>query len=704
MNQAKAREKAAAMIPQMTIEEKVSQLLYQAKGVEKVGLHPYNWWNEALHGVARSGSATVFPQAIGLAASFHPALLREVGNAIAAEGRLRNSLFRQEEDYEIYKGLTYWSPNINIVRDPRWGRGHETYGEDPYLTSRMGTEFVLGVQGEEPEEGLKAACCAKHFAAHNGPESIRHGFSAKVTSKDLFETYLPAFEKLVKEARVAGVMSAYNAIEIEDDAKGPVPASCNEWLLRELLRKEWGFEGYTVSDCGAIHDIYERHHYAHSLPEAASLALKGGCNLNCGGVYEYLRQALEEGLIEEKDLDEALLHTLTVRFMLDMEEAPKASPKELLEAWHDEKSLNEMLALQAARESVVLLKNNGVLPLADPESIAVVGPNARSTEVLEGNYNGTADFYITPWDGVGMKFPDARIYVSEGSHLYKDKIEGSALPGDRQSEAVIFAKNAEVTLLCLGLSPRIEGEKGDATNEYSDGDKHNLYLPDAQREMALTVAKAAKEAGGKVICVLLSGGALDISDLEPYTDAVLQMFYPGEKGGLALAEVLCGEVNPTGRLPVTFYYDHQVRWDFSDYSMQGKTYRYFEEKPLYPFGFGLSYEYLTINKAEKREEGLWVEIENKLDHEVAMPIQVYASFGDEGVGTPKHQLVYADKITLGPGKVHQALLPIDPYWLCVVEEDGTRRSASCPVTFYVGDHQPGERGRELSGRSVIVVR
>lgn len=694
MTKLEAREKARQTVQQMDLEEKVSQTLYQSPAIERLGIPAYNWWNEALHGVARAGLSTVFPQSIGLAATFNKEVLRQVGQVIGEEGRIKNRIYRSEDDRSIYKGLTYWSPNINIVRDPRWGRAHESYGEDPCLNAAMGTEFVKGIQGDG--EGLQAAACAKHFAVHSGPEAIRHGFNAETSEKDLRETYLPAFERLVKDAKVAGVMSSYNAVN-------GVPSSANNYLMRTILRDEWGFEGYTVSDCGAISDIYDFLHYTDTKTEAAAEAMKGGCNLNCGTMYAYLLDALRKGLLQESVLDEALENLFTIRYMLDMDEPVKDASHEMA-IWLEKQKEWDQLNEKIAGESLVLLKNDGLLPLSTEKTktIAVIGPNADSREVLKGNYNGTAGETVTLLQGIRREFPMADVLYSEGSHLYRDRVEGcSPLPDDRVSEAKAYASFADVTILALGLDHSIEGEQGDASNEYAAGDKRDVTLPESQKHLL----KAVCEVSDNVIVVLLSGGCLDLGEETDKVRAILQGWYPGALGGLALAGAISGRVNPTGRLPVTFYRAEQVSWDFVDYAMEGKTYRFFQGKPGFPFGFGLDYRHLTMIDAEKKDHSIQVTLKNEHEQPVSMALQVYAKAEEEGLRTPNFQLAAIEKPTLEAGETRTVEIKLDDYWLMVVDETGTRRPCRGSLSLYVGDHQPDERSEELAkalGRQPVI--
>ncbi len=688
----KAQKRARELVKQMSLEEKAGQMLYQAPAIPHLGLPAYNWWNEALHGVARAGLATVFPQSIGLAATFDLELLETIGAAIAEEGRLKNAIYRAEGERGIYKGLTYWSPNINIVRDPRWGRAHETYGEDPYLTAAMGTAFVKGMQEGEEGDGLTAAACIKHFAVHSGPEETRHGFDAEVTQQDLMDTYLPAFERVVRDAQVAGVMGAYNAVN-------GVPCCANAYLQQDLLRKEWGFEGYTVSDCGAISDISERHHYTATKVEAAAVAVQNGCDLNCGSMYGYLLEAVQKGYLKEEVIDQSVERLLTIRLMLDMD-GLEADGKTAVQSWLTKQPSYEVLNLKAAEKSMVLLKNDGILPLVHPETIAVIGPNARSLTALEGNYHGTAANMTTVLQGLQEALPDSQFLVSEGCHLYKNKLEAmSQKPDDQLAEAVAFARYAQVSVVCLGLDPSIEGELGDASNEYAAGDKHSLYLPESQRRLL----KAVCDVSDQVVVVLLSGGALDLGEEEVRVNAVLQAWYPGAMGGKAVAEVLTGRVNPTGRLPVTFYYNEQVNWDFEDYAMTGKTYRYFKEKPLYPFGYGLSYRKLTISELQEEAGGISYIAYNPHEQETEMIVQVYARFTEQGLRTANYQLVAVQPLCLQAGERRHMHIPLPDYWMQVVDEEGKRRPCRGRAVIYVGDHQPDVRSEELSSEPCLSI-
>ncbi len=496
-NREEARKRAQDLVSRMTLEEKASQLRYDAPAIPRLGVPAYNWWNEGLHGVARAGVATSFPQAIGMAAAFDTGLMQMVGDVIAEEGRAKYNAYSAQDDRDIYKGLTFWSPNVNIFRDPRWGRGHETYGEDPYLTGELGSAFVKGLQGDG--EYLKAAACAKHFAVHSGPEAVRHQFDAKVSKKDLYETYLPAFEKLVKEADVEAVMGAYNRTNGE-------PCCGSRTLIQDILREEWGFQGHYVSDCWAIRDFHEHHMVTDTAEESAAMALKNGCDVNCGNTYLHLLKACQDGLVTEEEIGKAAERLFTTRFLLGLfdETGYDGIGYDRLEcAEHVE------TAARATAESLVLLKNNGILPLKkeDIRAIGVIGPNADSRSALIGNYHGTSSRYITVLEGIQDYVPEGtRVYYSEGCHLFRDRVEGLAWRQDRISEALSVAKNSDVVILCLGLDETLEGEEGDTGNSYASGDKADLLLPQVQRELA----EAVMQAGKPVILLNMTGSAMQI--------------------------------------------------------------------------------------------------------------------------------------------------------------------------------------------------
>ena len=494
-----ARSKAEALVSKMTLEEKASQLKYDSPAIDRLNIPAYNWWNEGLHGVARAGVATVFPQAIGMAASFDEDLLEKEGDCVAIEGRAKYNAYSALGDRDIYKGLTFWSPNINIFRDPRWGRGHETLGEDPYLTSRLGLSFVKGLQGEGGE--LKAAACAKHYAVHSGPEGIRHEFDAQATVKDMEETYLPAFEVLVKEGDVESVMGAYNRVNGE--------VCCgSKTLLKDILRDRWGFRGHVVSDCWAIADFHTHHMVTSTPQESAALAMENGCDLNCGNTYLHMMSAYDQGLVTEDQITEAAVRLFTTRYLLGIMDG---SDYDSVGFDQVESKEHIELSKRAARESVVLLQNKeGILPLNKDKikTIAVIGPNADSIKALEGNYHGTSSQYVTVLQGIRSYVGDgSRVYYSPGCHLFKDRTEHLAVADDRISEAVAIANLSDIVILCVGLDETLEGEEGDTGNSYASGDKNDLLLPESQRSLCEAIAKTGK----KVIYINMTGSAMDLS-------------------------------------------------------------------------------------------------------------------------------------------------------------------------------------------------
>lgn len=686
MTRSEAKRCAAALVEQMTTEEMASQLLNDSPSIERLGVPAYNWWNEALHGVARAGLASVFPQAIAMAASFDRQLLGDVADAIADEARAKCNAARKEGDRGIYKGLTLWSPNVNIFRDPRWGRGQETYGEDPFLTAEMGKTFVRHMQGDG--EFLKTAACAKHFAVHSGPENQRHTFDAAIGERDLWETYLPAFEQLVKQAGVESVMGAYNRVNGE-------PCCGSQRLLMEILRGQWGFEGHVVSDCGAIADFHLHHHVTENGPQSAAMALKAGCDLNCGCVYACIMQALHQGLIEREDIARAAVRLFTTRILLgEFEEHPPFADISLDVV---DSPAHQALNRKMAQEAMVLLKNDGILPLAPSalRSVAVIGPCAASIPVLEGNYCGTAGEYITLADGIRRALPDARVYVAQGSHLYRDRTASNTETDDRISEAVSFAKMTDLTILCVGLDPTIEGEEGDASNAYAAGDKRDLYLPVSQQHLVQAVCKVTKN----VIVVVTAGSAMDLGVANTHARAILHAWYPGARGGEAVADILFGRCSPSGRLPVTFYRGDDPLPDFTEYSMAGRTYRYLQKEPLYPFGFGLSYtefSYADLSVATSEQGAtVTVSVTNTGGCAGREVVQVYAAMHDSRYPAPQLQLCGFTSVMLQPGETARVAVELPAYWLQVVSEEGSRVEPDGGITLYVGGHQPDARSREL---------
>jgi beta-glucosidase len=692
------KKKAKEIVNQMTLEEKVFQMLHNAPAIDRLNVKAYNWWNEGLHGVARAGIATMFPQAIGLAAAFDEEMMETVGDAIATEGRAKFNMQQEFGDTDIYKGLTFWAPNVNIFRDPRWGRGHETYGEDPYLTSRLGVRFVEGLQGKD-ENYMKAAACAKHFAVHSGPEDIRHSFDAKVSIKDMYETYLPAFKALVQEAKVEAVMGAYNRTNGE-------PCCGSKTLLKDILREAWGFDGHVVSDCWAIKDFHEHHRVTNSAVDSVALAVDNGCDLNCGNIFIYLLEAVKEGKIKEEQLDTAVTRLFTTRMKLGLFEDTNKDPfSNIPYKIVDSKEMQE-LNLSAAKKCLVLLKNQEhLLPLnkSDLKTIGMIGPNANNRRALEGNYEGTASRYVTLLEGFQDYLGDeVRILTSVGCHLHKNRVGGLSIENDRIAEVKAVCKASDVIVACLGLDSGLEGEEGDKGNEYASGDKPNLNLPGLQEEVLKTIC----ESGKPVILVLLSGSALAVNWAEENVPAIIQGWYPGALGGRAIAEMVFGECVPEGKLPITFYRSTEELPDFTDYSMENRTYRYMKKEALYPFGYGMSYtEFVFSNASSNREvitnDGIdvFATVKNVGHYAGRETVQVYIKAELED--SPNAQLKAFTKVYLQPGeeKTVQLHLPIEAFAL--FDDNGKQKVSYGDYTVYVGGSQPDTRSIKLTGQKPL---
>ena len=695
MNRQQAREKAKALVAQMTVEEAASQLRYDAPAIERLGVPAYNWWNEALHGVARAGTATSFPQAIGLAAAFDSQMMEELGNVAATEGRAKYNASVAHGDHDIYKGLTFWSPNVNIFRDPRWGRGHETYGEDPYLTGELGKAYVRGLQGKG--EVMKSAACAKHFAVHSGPEAIRHHFDAIATKKDMAETYLPAFKALVQEAGVEAVMGAYNRTNGE-------PCCGSKTLLKDILRGEWGFEGHIVSDCWAIRDFHENHQVTDTPEESAALALENGCDVNCGNTYIYMMKAYEQGLVTEEQIRTAAMRLFTARYMLGIMEGSEYDtiPYTAVECRaHIDK------AREAEEKCCVLLKNDGMLPLdrSKIKTLAVIGPNANSRVALIGNYHGTSSRYITVLEGIQDAVgEDVRVLYAQGSHLFKDREENLGQADDRIAEALAAAEAADAVVLVVGLDETLEGEEGDTGNAAASGDKIDLLLPKSQR----TLMNKVLAAGRPTVVCLMAGSAIDLQEAGEKANAVLLTWYPGARGGRTVADILFGEVSPSGKLPLTFYHNEQLTLmpEFTDYAMKGRTYRYFEHEPLYPFGYGLTYGDVFVKEAQAQEKDgkiiVTAKIVNAGGAATQDVVQVYVQ-NEGSENAPRNpRLCGFKRVETGAGEEITAELEIDKKQLLVVNEEGGFVTEGRPV-LYVGMSQPDARSLALSGHACVKI-
>ncbi|MFP5039899.1 glycoside hydrolase family 3 C-terminal domain-containing protein [Parasediminibacterium sp. JCM 36343] len=620
-------ERAKDLVSQLTLEEKLALMQNNAKPVDRLGIPAYNWWNECLHGVARDGVATVFPQAIAFAATWNPALVYRVADAISTEARAKHEEHIRKGERKIYQGLTMWTPNINIFRDPRWGRGQETYGEDPFLTARTGVAFVKGLQGNDPTY-FKVIATAKHYAVHSGSEYNRHVFDAVVSKADMFDTYLPAFEALVKEGKVYSVMGAYNRIN-------GVPACASNFLLDTVLRKKWGFKGYVVSDCGAIGDIYQHHHYAKSQPEASALAVKAGCDLTCGGEYTSMMKAVENGIITEKELDVSVNRLMLALFKLGMFDDNVLVKYKQIPYSENNTPEHDALAKQTALESMVLLQNKSkILPLSlsgKQATVAVVGPFANDKGVLNGNYNGTPALPVTFLQGIQSKQGSSATIITNNFIKKPELVYASkANKDDSVAKLVEACKSADVVIFCGGISSRVEGEESKLDMKgFYKGDRTSLDLPEVQ----LDALKALKAAGKKVVLVTTNGSALALNWENENLDAIVEAWYPGQQGGNALADILTGAYNPTGRLPITFYKTEKDLPAFEDYDMKGRTYRYFTGKPLYPFGYGLSYSSFSYTNAKlsqvvataKDSVSITVKVKNVSTVDGGSVVQLYAT-------------------------------------------------------------------------------
>ena len=695
MNREQAIRRAEELVGKMTVEEAVSQLRYDSPAIERLGIPEYNWWNETLHGVARAGTATSFPQAIGLGAAFDTELMEEIGGVCASEGRAKYNEYKANNDRDIYKGLTFWSPNVNLFRDPRWGRGQETYGEDPYLISQLAIPFIKGLQGDG--EYMKTAACAKHFAVHSGPEALRHEFNATCSEKDLNETYLPAFEACVKEAKVESVMGAYNRTNGEP--------CCGHSYLQDIIRDKWGFEGHIVSDCWAIRDFHERHKVTKSNEESAALALNKGCDLNCGCTYLHLMKAYNKGLVTEETIRRAAIRLFTTRFILGMFDETEFDGLTYLDV---ETKENIAVAKRASDESIVMLKNDGILPVDKDKNkvIAVIGPNADSRACLVGNYYGTSSEYITALEGIrNAAGEDTRILYSEGCDLSLTKPDVLSREYHRIAEAEAVMKRADLVILVIGLNETLEGEEGDEGNQYKSGDKPDLLFPKTQRKLIDTVIKSGKP----FITVVMAGSCMDLSALADKSSAILQAWYPGARGGQSIGDIIFGKVNPSGKLPVTFYKDTNDLPDFEDYSMKGRTYRYLETEPLYPFGFGLTYGNMDIISAEAfgedpKDNGLTIKvsIRNSGDIDGTEVVQVYMK-ADDPNEVKNTRLVAFTRVTLEAGATANIDIAVSKESFTVVNEDGERIIPEGKVDLYVGFGQPDDLTSRLTGKRSVKI-
>jgi beta-glucosidase len=680
------------LVSRMTLEEKIAQMGSTAPAIKRLNVPAYNWWNEALHGVGRAGIATVFPQAIGLASTWNPDLIHRMTVAISDEGRAKHHEAVRQGVYDAYTGLTFWSPNINIFRDPRWGRGQETYGEDPFLTARLGVSFVRGLQGDDPNY-FKTIATAKHFAVHSGPEETRHRFNAVVSLRDLYMTYLPAFKALITEAKAYSIMGAYNRLNGEACCASP-------FLLQKTLREEWGFDGYVVSDCGAITDIYENHIMVKTAAEAAALAVKNGCDLECCETYgipctyKELSAAIEQGLLTEEDINRSVKRLFTARFRLGMFDPPELVPYTQIPFDVVDSPAHRQLALEVAQESLVLLKNEGgLLPLdkSQIQSIAVIGPNADETLVLTGNYMGTPAEPISVLAGIrSLVEPQTTVHYARGCELV-----GTSQAGFQ--EAIEAAQKAQVAVMVMGLSQQLEGEDGQQEGNppgiVSRGDRTiTLDLPPIQNQLL----QAIYDTGTPIILVLINGSMVSINWAQENIPAILEAWYPGQAGGAAVANALFGDYNPGGRLPVTFYRSASDLPQFDDYRMDNRTYRYFRGDPLYRFGYGLSYTTFAYSNLQVTPENVaagdsvrvQVEVENSGQRAGDEVVQLYLQDVEASSPIPLLQLQGFSRVHLSPGEKRTIQFTLTPEQMSFVNDDGEWVLEPGDYRLWVGGQQP----------------
>lgn len=673
-----------SLLAVMTIEEKVSQLLYNSPEIPRLDIPRYNWWNEALHGVARAGNATVFPQAIGLAATFDNELVERVATAISDEARIKYNAAIAINNRERYTGLTFWSPNINIFRDPRWGRGQETYGEDPFLTSNIGLAYVRGLQGNNPKF-LKTAACAKHYVVHSGPEALRHEFNAVTPLKDFYETYLPAFDSLVRKGNVAGVMCAYNKTFGE-------PCCGSKFLDIEILRKNWGFKGYHVSDCWAISDIHTFHKYTSNSLESATLALNSGIDLNCGTSYSSLVEAYNNSKVTGHQIDTAISRLLRTRIMLGMLDPIGSNPYDTINKNRLRSPEHMDLAREAATKSIVLLKNNGILPLKNNQKkMVVMGPYATDAYVMLGNYHGTSGNIVTILEGISN-------IINPGTTM---EYKPGFLPLQDVNKSVDWitkdAHTCDAIIVVLGISNYIEGEDGDALASKDKGDKRNLDFPQHQLDF---LEKLSKNGDKPIISIITGGSPLYMEKVHEYSDAILWTWYGGEQCGTAVADIIFGEQSPSGRLPVSFPAKDNVLPDYEDYSMHNRTYRYMLDEPMYPFGFGLSYSRVNYSEVETRNNNqASVTIKNQGNMSVEEVVQLYISFSVMDLKLPKYALKAIQRIPLGPKEAKSVSFTLNDDMFVYYDNKGIRHDYKGNAKLIIGGSSPSSRVMELGGNN-----
>ncbi len=674
------------LIGRLTLEEKVSQMMHASPAIERLKIPAYNWWNEALHGVGRGGVATVFPQAIGMGATFDEDLIYRVSSAISDEARAMYNAAVAKGYHQQYGGLTFWTPNINIFRDPRWGRGQETYGEDPFLMSRLGVAFVRGLQGDNPNY-LKTAACAKHFAVHSGPEKLRHEFNAVSSQKDLRETYLPAFKSLV-DAGVESVMCAYNSTNGE-------PCCSNKFLLNDVLRKEWGFKGHIVTDCWAVADYYNGHNVVKTQAEAAAMVVKQGVSLNCGNEYGALIEAVEKKLITEKEIDDALATLLRTRFKLGLLDPKERNPYNAISTDVINSPEHRALARETAQKSVVLLKNNGVLPLRnDLNKYFITGPTAANVDILLGNYYGVNPQMVTVVEGIAAA-------IEPGSQLqYRLGIMLDRPNANPQDWSTGNAKNSNATFYVMGISGLLEGEEGESIASPTFGDRLDYNIPKHQIEF---LKKLKEGHTNPVIAIVTGGSPMNLTEVHELADAVLLIWYPGQEGGNAVADIIFGKTSPSGRLPITFPKSLDQLPPYEDYTMKGRTYRYMEAEPMYPFGYGLSYTTFaysdlklsstSIKKNQPVEVEVTVTNTGKVSGEEV--VQLYISHVDSKITAPLFSLNGIKRVKLAPGGSEKVKFTITPQMYSIINDKGVATIQPGKVRVSVGGSLPGNRSETL---------
>ena len=682
MNREQAVKRAEELVAKMTVEEAASQLRYDSPAIERLGIPEYNWWNETLHGVARAGTATSFPQAIGLGATFDTELLGEVGEVCGNEGRAKYNEYMAQNDRDIYKGLTFWSPNVNLFRDPRWGRGQETYGEDPVLISDLAVPFIEGLQGDG--EYMKTAACAKHFVVHSGPEAVRHQFNATCSDKDLNETYLPAFKMLVQEGKVEAIMGAYTRLFGES-------CSGSKALLTDLLRDKWGFKGHVVSDCGAVDDIYRGHGIVKTAAEAAAIAVKAGLNLECGSSFRSLHEAVDKGLVTEKEIDNALIPLIETRYRLGIIDDDPACPYNYTDETVVCSDANAAIARRAAQESMVLLKNDGALPIKKAlRKIFVSGHGATDIFFLMGNYFGVSDRYSTYLEGITS-------HITAGTTL---EYRTSYLPTQNNDKLRINnwgdARSADVAIIFIGNSGDTEGEEGDALDSNEKGDHLTMSLPEEQMEF---LRRASKDRWNKIVTVVTGGSPVEMKEIEELSDAVIMAWYPGQEGGEALADLLFGDANFSGRLPITFPESTDVLPAFDDYTMKGRTYKYMTDGVMYPFGYGLSYSKVTYSDATATltKQGLHVTatLRNESDIATSEVPQVYLRVPGAGQTAAEWTLIAFDRIDMPAKATKEISFDIPTERLMTVQDNGESKFLKGQYTVAVAAAAPLKRSEQL---------